>query len=1227
MSQLQIPFLYAPFKETDEVDWIRPLKRHISQVYQQNPDDYKEETYTIHCLRQDIRGAGKDLTGRDLLYRYFGQLELLDLRFPIDEKHIRVLFTWYDAFNETSTSQYSLAFEKACIIFNIAATLSALAASQNRADADGRKRAYNFFQASAGMFQYINDNFLHAPSKDLHKDTIQLLINLMLVQAQECFLENSLREKKKDALIAKLASHTTWTYGNLIDQINEAISSRGLKLDPSWLVLCQVKQKYYQALAQVHRSQACYANHQYGEQVARLAWAEKLAKEGEKLATQLATLSKTSSSAATTTSILISYIGKTNQDATTTTGNDHTTTKNTENKEHAYGCFVEICHTLQASCLEKLTTAERDNDLIYHDQVPQESILVPIDRLKAVKAVPIHELYSSTDASKVIGPDIFQRLIPLSIHEASSLYSEEKAALIRRETERCDVAKAEYSAALDYMKLPQGLHKFKSVQKSDASITASILNTFASPPMQVNQWANEIKSNESVGSATTIQALIDQLQHASQETKTILDHISLQLDKEMGACESMRVKYGNDWLQDPSGVLTKNYRQDLRTHIGTLTNAQASDQQIIQKYQLISNELAILKQGADSQALETLFTDSLSFNEQISSSQHGENSMLDLHIDVGLGNKTLEQKINKIEAVLNKLDTLQKDREEILADLKDKTMKDDITQILVLNKKNTNAEQQIFTTQLGKYQSHQQRISTSIYQQQQTIQELGTAFKQLMELDEARKLQSQWDTAERQHHQVIKKLNTTFTDYQDIKASLKSGIEFYQHLADVVQSLEKNVDYFVNQRKTEREELADAIEQSRSHHEQELLKQQIGQYTTKQETVLPINTNTTTTNTTTTTTMNESNFIDTNQSLRDQLEQKMKELTFSHPPPTSSNAIPPPIQTNNINSNNGNNHLISPSNQMAPSFTPMMTPNHSLYQQQPQPQQQMQQMQQPQQQHVAIATHPLSSMTHYPLSHDVMNLPYNNNNNINNNNNSVGPSIHHSQQPPPPLPQQQQQQYPSEQHYHQRHPSTSSSTSGYQSISTYSASSFTNQPPPSLPPLQQQQYIASNIPYMTSPQSPIYHQPPLSSSSVMNIPPYPSTQQQQQQQPPMLPPKPEEVKRSMLASQSNQLYESTPSPTYGVASSSSTQYQPPPPPLPLLQQQQPAINYYQTYPSQQQQPSTYYTPATSQFNNNNNNNNDINNNINNNNNNIPNINQPSYYVHQPPINQQPSLMD
>lgn len=94
MATPQIPFINAPFKKTDDVDWIRPLKIYIAHFYQDDPDKYKEETQSFNRLRQDIRGAGKDITGRDLLYRYFGQLELLDLRFPVDEKHVKVLFNW-----------------------------------------------------------------------------------------------------------------------------------------------------------------------------------------------------------------------------------------------------------------------------------------------------------------------------------------------------------------------------------------------------------------------------------------------------------------------------------------------------------------------------------------------------------------------------------------------------------------------------------------------------------------------------------------------------------------------------------------------------------------------------------------------------------------------------------------------------------------------------------------------------------------------------------------------------------------------------------------------------------------------------------------------------------------------------------------------------------------------------------------------------------------------------
>ena len=95
-KMLQPPMISSPLKQTNEIDWIYPLKTYIRQTYGDDPERYAEECNTLNRLRQDMRGAGKDSTaGRDLLYRYYGQLELLDLRFPVDENHIKISFTWY----------------------------------------------------------------------------------------------------------------------------------------------------------------------------------------------------------------------------------------------------------------------------------------------------------------------------------------------------------------------------------------------------------------------------------------------------------------------------------------------------------------------------------------------------------------------------------------------------------------------------------------------------------------------------------------------------------------------------------------------------------------------------------------------------------------------------------------------------------------------------------------------------------------------------------------------------------------------------------------------------------------------------------------------------------------------------------------------------------------------------------------------------------------------------
>ena len=231
--------LSVPLKATNEIDWVSPLKAYIRDTYGDDPERYAEECQSLHRLRQDMRGAGKDSTaGRDLLYRYYGQLELLDLRFPVDEQHIKISFTWYDAFTHKPTSQYSLAFEKASIIFNISAVLSCHAANQTRFEESGLKAAYHSFQASAGMFTYINENFLHAPSSDLSRDTVKTLISITLAQAQEIFLEKQIGDQKKVALLAKLAGQAAYLYSQALEGIQENVNKA--IFEKVWMLFVQV---------------------------------------------------------------------------------------------------------------------------------------------------------------------------------------------------------------------------------------------------------------------------------------------------------------------------------------------------------------------------------------------------------------------------------------------------------------------------------------------------------------------------------------------------------------------------------------------------------------------------------------------------------------------------------------------------------------------------------------------------------------------------------------------------------------------------------------------------------------------------------------------------------------------------------------------------------------------------------------------------------------------------
>ncbi|QRW13317.1 vacuolar protein sorting-associated protein BRO1 [Ceratobasidium sp. AG-Ba] len=752
------PCISIPKKKTDEVDWTTPIRSLISQSYGENPDNYASECSALQRCRQDaVRGAGSDTTARDLLYKYFGQLELLELRFA----EIRVSFPWHDAFTGKLTTQTSLAFEKASVIFQIAATHTSIAASQNRADPEGLKRAIHYFRTAAGMLTYINDNFLHAPSTDLSKEVVKFLVGIVIAQATEVVYEKLVEEKK--ALVTKVASQTAHLYATLQEDVKE-FQGRGI-FDRNWVTLIQIKAKYFASLTQYHRALADSASGKHGDSLVRFGVAETHAKEAHRLAQSftpyfVVTLSPTMPSDAGT-------------------------------------AILELTKSHLALCTEKKTAAQKDNDLIYHALLPSEASLPVVDKVSVATPIPIQEVYGTPEVQKVIGADLFVRLVPLSVHESASVYSEEKAKLVRGESTRADEADTELRAGLDSLGLPGALAKFREM--AEAAGAGGDEDGESAVPQQVWTWKEEVERKEG---ESPVEGLLKQLEGLKTSVEAEIGNISRELELESRECESMRVKYEHHWTQDPSATHTAPLRQDLKSHREAFAAAAASDGQVYSLWQNTKPTLDILRNNPAS-----LF-------QRVSDTSGGSLLDLDENGDVGEGEADdIKAQVEEIDELLGRLNKIKRERNEVLKDLKDKIQNDDVSHLLLLNRRSGPAvEAALFQSELEKFKPYQTRIGSTIHHQQATLQEAGTLLKRLQNERGRGGWAKKWEAGEKRRREAVTRIARAREGWMDVREGAGKGIQFYQDLSNLVQTLKRKTLAFTNARKVERDRLVSEAE-------------------------------------------------------------------------------------------------------------------------------------------------------------------------------------------------------------------------------------------------------------------------------------------------------------------------------------------------------------------------------------------------------------------------------
>lgn len=719
--------LLIPTKRTDEINWTKPLNAYLVSVYGSTLE-FQSDIAAFHKLRLDLKGAHADATGIAMHFRYYLQLELLDLRMPaaVGNRLKRVTFTWYDAFSPAVLhEQFALPFEKASVLFNLAALLSrAAVAKYSDHNEELFKEAVQYLSQAAGVLQFVGENFMHAPLNDLAPTTIQFLVKLCLAQSQEIFtlkVVDGDTEQKKNSLVARLCMAAARHYDDAFavcshvldpdyevseqltfavvdsldyefDEYNPELGERvRARLEPHWVRLIQFKAAFFRALAFYYNGLHLEGAKKYGEAIASL----------ERCAALLRDVASVEDY-----ELMDSY--KYHKDA------------------------VEI----------KLKELHKDNDLVYHELVPGSAAEPkPMDLAKAT-SMPKIALFSQITEHNYA--HFLKNVVPVNIHELLSYYSEEKLQFLRNELDEVEVLNEELSLVLEYHKLPQALANVKeALNKGNLDFTAKAQGVDA----KVLQQVAEIAQKHSADKANRAQI--------SSLRKQIYDNVS-RADRLVGGSVSFA-----------------KYREDLIKVKKSLYDATNLDSTLFALVDENSSLYETLGKGPDSAEFKLLFK---------ASTPETEVSLLDIDERAP---EALQVQIKDLEDILHDLNVLRNNKAKLVASLKEEIHRDDISEILMLNSKlklTSEIKTTIFPAELRKFEVFSKELDRLIDKQTGLIRDLTLAWEKLSanpEVKRVQKSQSFKDDLMRSQEQRISSFYNSWTKYS---GSLEQSASFYTQL-------------------------------------------------------------------------------------------------------------------------------------------------------------------------------------------------------------------------------------------------------------------------------------------------------------------------------------------------------------------------------------------------------------------------------------------------------------
>ncbi|VDK88000.1 unnamed protein product [Litomosoides sigmodontis] len=367
------------------------IKEYILLHYQDDPMKYDSAICEIENMRSKLSRLLPDSETLSLLKRYYAQLCLMKNRFPMEKGGaVNVAFPWMDKSSDTSNASVfeDINYELVCVMYNIGALHGTIAANEPRTDLDSIKNAFTHFQCAAYPFEQIRDsmNAVKYSAVDFDPSVLTFYVNILLAQAQECLLEKSIIDHRKNTVIAKIAIHLRDVYMQCREHLdftglNDILSSKYKE----WLRTCVVKSEMYEAIAMLHLGLQAEDDDKMGFRVSYFDCAL-----------------------------------------------EHVTAAMKQMEKDKRESLKEAVIFLNDIIVGKQQYAMKENYFVYHDRVPKPEELAVVEVRYVVQGVNMVKAvgFDPTDKS-ISGPDLFAALLPGNVLKSLSVYSEEKAKFKR----------------------------------------------------------------------------------------------------------------------------------------------------------------------------------------------------------------------------------------------------------------------------------------------------------------------------------------------------------------------------------------------------------------------------------------------------------------------------------------------------------------------------------------------------------------------------------------------------------------------------------------------------------------------------------------------------------------------------------------------------------------------------------------------------------------------------